>query len=326
MNRCILSSIILWAAAAGAHSAENQAFELRNGAVVMGPVLKETPSVFFVDLGYDVLTLPRDDVASHSVLLGAPALERLQGPTRRTAQEDFPTATTDSVTLPSESLPKTYKSTNEMIESTARSVCVVSTPHGLGAGFIISPDGRVLTNFHVVRDERFCEVTLFLRSSGRTSRVKIDNVEVLASSALLDVALLKIPAEKLEGRQLPSLALRDTGNIVVGSPVYAIGNPGMGAEILEHSVSEGIVSSRQRNINDIIYIQTTAAVNPGNSGGPLLDAGGRVAGLVTYKAAAQENIAFALPAYYIRHFLANEEAYAVSQLYPNSGFRYLSPE
>ena len=77
MKQRILSSIILWTIAAGGQTANTRLFQLRNGAVVAGPVLKETPGVFFVDLGYDVMTLPRDEVASHTSVSGALSIERL---------------------------------------------------------------------------------------------------------------------------------------------------------------------------------------------------------------------------------------------------------
>jgi serine protease Do len=315
-----LSSIIVLLAVATAAGAEVVVLQLRNGTVVAGPILKRTPDVYFIDLGYDVLTVPHDAVATHSALTG---LRRFD---MGTATEAAVASTTAPVPIAPSPEPRSFASVNEMIAASARSVVVVSNPRGLGAGFIISPDGRLLTNFHVVREERFNDVTLFVKQGDRTVRQKFDNVEVLASSALMDIALLKIPRKQLEGIELPTLSLALGPLPEVGSSVYAIGNPGMGSRILEHTVSQGIVSSRQRNINDIVYIQTTAAVNPGNSGGPLIDSSGRVVGLVTYKAVLQEGIAFALPVYYIAHFLANEEAYAVTKLSPNTGYRYRAPE
>lgn len=327
MRRLTLSSIIVVLAAGTSARAEIELFQLRNGSRVAGPVLKETPKVYFVDLGYDVLTLPRDQVATHTKLARLPAPG--EGPLVSTPSGSDPERKgpdRSKPTAPPAPRPRKFTSVNKMIEASGPGVGVVSNPRGLGAGFLISPDGRMLTNFHVVREERFNEVTLFLKQGNRTVRRKFKDAEVLASSALMDIALLKLPDDQIQSLKLPYLEVAPDTAVEVGSPVYAIGNPGMGDQILEHSVSEGIVSSRQRNINDVVYIQTTAAVNPGNSGGPLLDSSGRVAGLVTYKAVFQENIAFALPAYYIAHFLANEDAYSFSKANPNTGFRYLPPE
>lgn len=327
MRALALSSIIVWLAAAAVSNAEIEVFQLRNGSVVAGPVLKQTPNVYFVDLGYDVLTLPRDQVATHSALGAVRARGSLPTTASLVTAPGAPhVAAATSPTPRSRPGVSRYRTAEEMIRACARSVGVVSNARGLGAGFLIGADGRMLTNFHVVRGERFNEVTLFLERQGRLAPIKFTDVEVIASSALMDIALLKIPDRQLKGLDLPTLTLAENEQIKVGAPVYAIGNPGLGADVLEHTVSEGIVSSRARNINDIVYIQTTAAVNPGNSGGPLLDASGRVVGLVTYKAFFHENIAFALPVYYIAHFLNNLEAYAVDKTNPNTGFRYLAPE
>jgi serine protease Do len=79
-------------------------------------------------------------------------------------------------------------------------------------------------------------------------------------------------------------------------------------------------------VNDVMYVQTTAAVNPGNSGGPLINERGEVVGLVTLKAFLQEGIGFALPVALITHFIGSSEAYSYSEQAQNRGFRYLNPE
>jgi len=327
MRPLMLASLVLVALAAASAGAEVEVFHLRNGSMIIGPILKESPSVYYVDLGYNVLTLPADQVATHTTMAQAPQLVPGEsGATTAALAVAAEPATPTQAVVAMAAAPRKYGSVNEMIDAVSPGVGVVSNPRGLGAGFVISRDGRMLTNFHVVEGERFNDVTLYIKEGGRAVQKKFSNVEVVASSALMDIALIKIPDKQLEGVTLDPVPIAEDGSIVVGSPVYAIGNPGMGRNILEHSVSEGIVSSRQRNINDVVYVQTTAAVNPGNSGGPLLSAAGSVVGLVTYKAFLQDNIAFALPTYYIRHFLANEEAYSFSKLHPNTGFRYLPPE
>jgi len=84
-----------------------------------------------------------------------------------------------------------------------------------------------------------------------------------------------------------------------GEKVFAIGSPGLGQQVLEQSISEGIVSSPSRQIEGAEYVQHTAAVNPGNSGGALLDEKGHLIGMVTLKARL-ENVSFAIPAKSIR--------------------------
>jgi serine protease Do len=150
-----------------------------------------------------------------------------------------------------------------------------------------------VTNYHVVRNEKYHTVTFFVRQGNTVERKKIEDVELVALNPLNDLAILRVDPEKAKeaGVTLKPLPLAQPYSVEPGDPVFAIGNPGMGSQILEQSVSEGIVSSTERNFNDLLFIQTTAAVNPGNSGGPLLNVDGEVIGVVTLKAIFQEGIA-----------------------------------
>jgi len=140
-----------------------------------------------------------------------------------------------------------------------------------GSGFLISSDGKILTNSHVVANERQLEVTL-----SDQSRYK---AQLLSRDEANDLALLQI----VPRAKLPSLHLGDSDGLQVGQKVLAIGNP-FG---LEGTLTTGIVSSLGRSIrgeNDQTLeglIQTDAAINPGNSGGPLLDSSGNVVGINT---------------------------------------------
>jgi S1-C subfamily serine protease len=140
-----------------------------------------------------------------------------------------------------------------------------------GSGFLISPDGKILTNSHVVANERQLEVTLPDQSHYKAQLLSRDEAN--------DVALLQIQPRT----KLPSLHLGDSDGLQVGQKVLAIGNP-FG---LEGTLTTGIVSSLGRTIrgeNDQTLeglIQTDAAINPGNSGGPLLDSSGNVVGINT---------------------------------------------
>jgi len=156
-----------------------------------------------------------------------------------------------------------------------------------GSGFLISPDGKILTNSHVVANERQLEVTL-----PDQSRYK---AQLLSRDEANDVALLQIQPRKT----LPSLHLGDSDGLQVGQKVLAIGNP-FG---LEGTLTTGIVSSLGRTIrgeNERTLeglIQTDAAINPGNSGGPLLDSAGNVVGINTAILGPSGNIGigFAMP-------------------------------
>ncbi len=164
-------------------------------------------------------------------------------------------------------------------------------PYGQGTGFIISPDGYILTNHHVVGDADKVNVKL---NDGREFEATVKG-----SDEKTEVALIKIDATGLT-----PLALGDSDKIRVGDWVIAIGNP-FG---LEHTVTSGIVSARGRgdvSITDYAdFIQTDAAINPGNSGGPLLNLNGEVIGMNTAiysRSGGYMGIGFAIPANMIKY-------------------------
>lgn len=152
----------------------------------------------------------------------------------------------------------------------------------LGSGFIISDDGYILTNDHVVKDADEIKVKL---SDGR----EYDG-EVRGLDPKLDLALIKIEA----GENLPVAELGESESLKVGEWVMAIGNP-FG---LEQTVTVGIVSAKGRVIGAGPYdnfIQTDASINPGNSGGPLFNVRGEVVGINTAIVAGGQGIGFAIP-------------------------------
>jgi serine protease Do len=154
----------------------------------------------------------------------------------------------------------------------------------LGSGFVVSPDGYVVTNFHVVRDAS--EITVRFAELGER------RARLVGSDSKTDIALLKV-----DGNDLPAVALGDSDQLQVGEPVMAIGNP-FG---LDQTVTTGIVSAKERFIGSGPYddfIQTDASVNPGNSGGPLIDARGAVVGINTAifsQGGGSVGIGFAIP-------------------------------
>jgi S1-C subfamily serine protease len=161
---------------------------------------------------------------------------------------------------------------------------------GVGSGFIVSADGLILTNNHVVAGDPSLEVTL-----DDTRRLA---ATVVATDATHDLALVKI-----EAGGLAPVRLADSSSIRVGELAIAIGSP-LGT--FTDSVTRGIVSGINRTItvgdqttrnteNLTGLIQTDAAVNPGNSGGPLLDVGGSVIGIITASASDSQGVGFAIP-------------------------------
>lgn len=153
---------------------------------------------------------------------------------------------------------------------------------GVGSGFIIDPNGIVVTNHHVVRNATRLTVTL---NDGRKLSGRI-----VGRDPATDIAVVQI-----EGKDLPTLSLGDSHHLRVGEWVVAIGSP-LG---LSKTVTAGIVSALNRDVSiseRVSFIQTDAAINPGNSGGPLIDMNGRVIGVNTAIAAQAQGIGFAIPA------------------------------
>ncbi len=155
---------------------------------------------------------------------------------------------------------------------------------GMGSGFIIGADGLILTNAHVVRDAK--DVTVKLSDRREYS------AKVLGVDTATDIAVLKIDA-----KGLPVVRLGDPRSLEVGDPVLAIGAP----YGLEQTATSGIVSAKGRSLpGDAVvpFIQTDAAVNPGNSGGPLFDGSGSVVGInsqIYSRSGGFQGVSFAIP-------------------------------
>ncbi len=158
-----------------------------------------------------------------------------------------------------------------------------------GSGFIASSDGKIVTNHHVI-------------AGAHSAAVKLNNgaffpVEgIIADDPDHDVAVIKV-----SGKNLPVLLLADSDALSAGDHVVAIGSP-LG---LENSVSDGIISGFRDDSKGRSWIQTTAPASHGNSGGPLLTMDEKVAGVVTWKATAGENLNFAVPSKLLTALLSN---------------------
>lgn len=148
----------------------------------------------------------------------------------------------------------------------------------LGSGFLISENGYILTNAHVTSD---METPFVVLHDGRQFEAK-----KIKENKILDVALIKISANNLD-----YLKLGDANELYPGQPVVAIGNPGG----LSFTVTRGIVSYLGRNINGVPFIQTDAAINKGNSGGPMITENMEVVGINSLTSMNEQGISFALP-------------------------------
>jgi putative serine protease PepD len=169
---------------------------------------------------------------------------------------------------------------------------------GIGTGFVVSKDGQILTNAHVVSESGVTasSVTVVFKSSG--SQGTEIPATIVGSDESTDVALLQIDPSQAPG--ITPVKLGDSSKVAVGQEVVAIGNP-LG---LDFSLSSGVVSATDRELQSpngatiTGGIQTDAAINPGNSGGPLFDSNGEVIGIneqIDSQSGGNEGIGFAVP-------------------------------
>lgn len=176
---------------------------------------------------------------------------------------------------------------------------------GMGSGFFVSPDGLIVTNFHVIEGARTLQVETF---DGEV----YDNVYYVTSDPRRDVAVLKVP---VEGRV--SLRLGSDTAAVIGAEVYAMGHP-LGQT---GTFSNGLVSA-SRTIEGVSMIQISAPISSGSSGGPVMDARGEVIGVATMVLTGGQNLNYAVPVRYVRPLLAagdRPQPYARSLLPRASG-------
>jgi hypothetical protein len=165
-------------------------------------------------------------------------------------------------------------------------------PVGSGTGFFISPDGLFVTNYHVIKDGNWVNV---IHPSGSVFEVE----GVRGVSEAEDVVVLKLKVDKISHLQIGG-----SSTIDVGAHVFAIGNP----KGLENTISEGIISGKRETEGDRFLLQTTAAISPGSSGGPLIDTKGRAVGVTTSFLAGGQNLNFAVPTAVIQRLLEKETA------------------
>ncbi len=166
------------------------------------------------------------------------------------------------------------------------------TRQSLGSGFVINPDGLVVTNNHVVERAQKIQVRL---ADGRAFEAV-----VVGRDPATDLALLRLP----DARELPTVTLGDSDQLEVGDWVVAIGNP-FG---LDTSVTHGLISARERVIGVGVFddfIQTNTLINPGNSGGPLFDMHGDVVGVTTAIDSRGLGIGYAVPINFVKDLLPN---------------------
>ena len=287
--------------------AEEERIVLKDGHQIVGDVLAEKATALYVDLGYDVVRIPLDQVVRRGdpeqAVAGAGSAPADSGPADGFFEVEH----------------LSPRPVNELVNRFGEAVVSIETPTGLGSGFIINDEGFAVTNNHVIEGETRISAILYQQTSSGWRRRKVDDIQIIAVNPFLDLALLKLPHQ--EGLKLEHVVLGTLDDLDAGDGTFAVGNP-LG---LERSVSQGILSTLNRNFEGLVYLQTDAAINPGNSGGPLFNLRGEVIGVTNMKASQGDNLGFAIPINYVKDFLRNRDAFAYDKDNPNSGYRYLDP-
>jgi len=286
---------------------------LKQGQRLTGDILTEKENLLYLDIGVTVLTIPKEKILEYEYTGkfedkkpapggGQPAV------IERQTNQLYRTANLKKATI------------EQCVDRVAEAVVKISTPAAIGSGFFINEQGYLITNYHVIEKETKIEVTVFQKVKDGFEKKKFKKVKIEAVNAFADLALLKV--EDLGDTKIKYACLGDSDKIEVGEKVFAIGNP-LG---LERTVTDGVVSTKSRAFEGLIYIQTNADINPGNSGGPLFNLAGEVIGVTNRGYIFFGGLGFALPVNDVRHFIENREAFTYDKDNPNTGFRYFQPD
>jgi serine protease Do len=304
-SRIVACVVLAWLAAllGPADAAEIVTVTLVGGGKVTAPLLRRSDDGVVLDLGFDVLQIPAKR------LLDVRAAEGGDGQGGATSDRDiFRTGRLEPREVP------------ELVKRFGEAVVMVRNPGGLGTGFLVSRDGHVVTNYHVVENNTRLQVTLFRRTAKGFEKTELRKVRIVALQPLRDLAILQL--DPAEAGNLPEpVVINDRDDLRVGDMVFAIGNP-LG---MERSVTQGIVSSTTRTIDQMRLIQTDAAINPGNSGGPIFNARGEVVAVACAGAAVFDGLAFGIPASDLVDFLVHRDTYLYDESQPQNGVTYLPP-
>ncbi|HEV2209198.1 MAG TPA: trypsin-like peptidase domain-containing protein [Verrucomicrobiae bacterium] len=319
LRKCLLaagSGLLLCASAGWADT-----LQLRDKAAITGQILAEKRDSVAVDVGYTVLVVPRSDILK--IQKGDPTTPaKSAGRSKGTAAHEAVVEATSPDTAAFYSVaahPLPVRSVRELVNQLGEAVVQVRTPSGLGSGFIINPDGFLMTNFHVIEGETQISVEVYHMSDGQLERKTYKDVRIIAINKFGDMALLKI--EDKGAPKFKSVVLGSSDALGVGEGVFAIGSP-LG---LERTVTEGILSTKTRPMAGELFLQTTAQINPGNSGGPLFDLRGQVVGITNMKITFGEGLGFAIPIESVKYFLEHRDAFVYANDNPSNPYRYLDP-
>jgi serine protease Do len=285
--------------------------KLKSGTWVQGKILKQTKRAVILDMGYDVLRIPTNEIDEITDEL------KIKSKKSRTQDQARVSEEPKNSLYVSKHLEEV--STSEGVQEYGESVVVVRSPGGLGSGFIINKQGYVITNFHVVQGQKHINITRFKKSENELKTIVHKNVRIVALAPFQDLAVLQI--EEDIGQLARPMVLSPNDDVSVGEKVFVIGNP-LG---LERTVTEGVISHTGRNFAGKVFLQIDAAINPGNSGGPLFNNRGQVIGVINMGARSMQGLNFAIPVYHVKFLLNHIDAFAFNESNPLSGYVYPFP-
>ena len=285
---------------AGSVAQPLEVVHLGSGRKIVGNPIKQTGTILYLDVGFDILKVPLSAVVRRAPAGAASAKRK-----NNLGDDIFATAE------------RPQKTIAEGAAEVGEAVVKIETGSGQGSGFILSKDGFIVTNFHVVKGEKEVKVTLYLKSRNGFDLKTVRKVKVVATSPHIDLALLKMTPPK--GVQLQHVFIGDSRRAKVGEQVFAVGTP-IG---LERTVSSGIISVTNRTWSGFTHFQMTTPINPGNSGGPLFNLRGEVVGVNSAGHTGMQGLNYAIPAKYVIDFLRNRDAFAVDASRDKNGIHYM---
>jgi S1-C subfamily serine protease len=188
---------------------------------------------------------------------------------------------------------RTRMTTKEIISKYKPAIVRVVSPLGIGTGFFVSGDGKIVTNLHVIQGASELAVVL-------SDDTQLEVTRVIAVDEAHDLAIIQVSSVSA----LPTLRLGDSDSVEAGDRVIAIGNP---LGVLDYTVSDGLISS-VRSVEGNKVLQISAPISVGSSGGPLFNPYGEVIGIATFIAQQGQNLNFGMPSNYIKPLLASRAA------------------
>ena len=293
---------------------------LKEGQTITGQIILEKQNQLYVDIGVTVVTIPKDKILEYHYGDAAKAQDADANDAKADAGPDSAQPAGDG----SGRLYKTARlkktSIEKCVDAVSEAVVKISSPGGTGSGFFINEGGFLITNYHVIERETQIEVTVFQKTGNGFEKKAFKKVRIEAINPFVDLALLRV--EDFGDMKIASVYLGDVDRIAAGEQVFAIGNP-LG---LERTITNGVISTKNRAFEGLTYIQTNADINPGNSGGPLFNLAGEVIGVTNMGYIFLGGLGFAIPVNYVKDFIENREVFAYDKDNPNSGYRYLQPD